>query len=306
MNDLTELDLLAPLGKVDPPDHDTMRDVAALLAAETDLMPSRSRRFGKRTLVIGGALAAAAAVLAVVGLVGSSTEAPQRNSAQPGPSLRDVVLSALDTNADSILHVTITAANSNNVPDPGAGDLWYSSAQPKAGQSLTVRDIIGATASTFEQDSSETYVVPSAGSPPANCDVLQVQYRTRLWARHVGDCPFLGEPQLELKQEIAEGRWQRVPGQTTVDGQPAVVYTQEADGDNSKGVGNSEQTLWINASTGLPILDEMKGFNVDGSVEGTVTTSFSFLPNTEQNRAQLTVPIPAGFTQVSTFPPTKH
>jgi hypothetical protein len=37
-----------------------------------------------------------------------------------------------------------------------------------------------------------------------------------------------------------------------------------------------------------------------------VTNSYSFLPDTEQNRAQLTVPIPAGFTQVAKFPPTEH
>ncbi len=305
MNDLTELDLLAPMGKVDPPSPETMRDVAALLAAETDPMPAGSRRSPRRSLAIGGgAVAAAAAVLAVVSLIGSTTQAPQQKSAQPDPSLRDVVLAALDTNADSILHVTMTGVDSKG-PNPVA-HLWYSSAQAKAGQSLTVRDIVEPTSSTFEQDASETYVVPSAGSPPANCDVLQVQYETRLWTRWVGLCPFLGQPVLELKKEIAEDRWHRVPGQTTVDGQPALVYTLETDGDNSKGVGNSKQTLWINASTGLPIRDEMTGFNVDGSVVGTVTDSYGFLPNTEQNRAQLTVPIPAGFTHVAKFPPTRH
>lgn len=308
MNDVTELDLLAPLGEVDPPDHETMAEVALLLAAETDLVPARPTRFGKRKMAIGGGVvAAAAAVFAVFSLAGSTTEAPVRSSAGNDPSLREVVLAALDSHADSILHVTMTAVN-KNAPEPPVADLWYSSAQPKAGQSITARNIVEATSSTFEQDASETYVVTSAGATPADCDVLQVQYETRDWVRRVGDCPYLGEPALELTREIAKGEWHRVPGQATVDGQPAVQYSRGTDGDHSKDTGYSIQTLWINASTGLPISDDMKGYAVDGTLETTVIETFSFLPNTEQNRARLTVPIPAGFTQVTSFPqpPTRH
>ena len=305
MNDVTELDLLAPLGKVDAPSEETMREVAALLAAESGSKPVSRRRSGKRNLAIGvGAVAAAAAVFAVVSLNGSI--AGPRNPAGGDPDLRTLVLTAFDANANSILHVTMTAVHNGPGPEQPVAHLWYSSAQPRAGQSLTVRDIVAPTSSSAEQDASETYVVTDAGSTPANCDVLQVRYDLREWTKRVSGCPYLGEPQLELEKELAEGSWHRVPGQTTVDGQPAVQYTREDDGDHARGVGNSYRTLSINASTNLPISDQLKGFAADGTLADTVTTAFSFLPDTEQNRAQLTVPIPAGFTQVPEFPPTRH
>jgi hypothetical protein len=138
-----------------------MHEVAVLFATETDLLPAK--RFGTRHLAsAGGSVAAAAAVFGVVSLVGSIT-AP----AQPEASgnARDVILAAYDSNADSIMHITMTRHNNGRLVI--SLDDWYSSAQTKPGRTLTHREIMGPP--DVRQDSSATFVVPTVGPRPPGC-----------------------------------------------------------------------------------------------------------------------------------------
>lgn len=306
---MNELDQLAKLRDVPPPSEETMREVAVLFAAETDLIPAPSRR-PRHLAIAGSSVAAAAAIAGVVGLIGSITAPAAANAT-------DLILTAYNDSADSIMHVTITQQNGNQ-PVYGL-EGWYSSPQAVPGQAFTQREISGPKGQ--QRDWSETFVVPTAGPLPANCDLhglsgnrdgqelavdgdaLSVNYGARTFYRGNGDCMFWGEERPQrLRDEIASGQWQRVPGETTVDGQRAIEYTTVSVGDKSKGVGDTHTNLWINADTNLPIKLAEKGFDVTGTtVRYSETDDYAFLPNTAENRKNLEVPIPSGFTQTPTL-----
>jgi hypothetical protein len=251
-------------------------------------------------------------VFGVVSLVGSIT-AP----AQPEASgnARDVILAAYDSNADSIMHITMTQHNNGQLVL--SLDDWYSSAQTKPGQALTHREIMGPP--DVRQDSSETFVVPTVGPRPPGCRAvpgasgnrvgellavdgrdLNVDYGSKTWYEDKDVCMLWGQERPEqLRDEIAAGQWQRVPGETTVDGQRAIEYTKVLIGDKSKGVGDVHTGLWINADSNLPIRMELKGYDMTGTtIAHDETDDYAFLPNTVANRENLGVPIPAGFNQV--------
>lgn len=309
---MNELDALAKFRDVPPPSEETMREVAVLFAAETDLLPAPAARFGKRHLAIaGGSVAAAAAVFGVVSLIGSIT-APEQP--QASTNARDVILAAYDSNADSIMYISRTAQTGNQ--PPFASEDWYSSSDAKPGQTFTHRGIMRMQPG--EMDGSETFVVPSVGPLPANChihglpdnrvgqelavdgDGLTVNYDSKTFYRDTSGCMLWGEelPQ-QLREQIASGQWQRVPGETTVDGQRAIEYTKVLVGDKSKGVGDTHTSLWINADSNLPIKMAEKDIAVDGKTATFhETDDYAFLPNTPENRKKLDVPIPSGFKQV--------
>ncbi|HEY4457418.1 MAG TPA: hypothetical protein VGN81_24110 [Pseudonocardiaceae bacterium] len=308
-----ELDVLAKFRDVPPPSDETMREVAVLFAAETDLMRTPAKRFGARHLAIaGGSVAAAAAVFGVVSLVGSITAPAQP---QASGNARDVILAAYNANADSIMYIATTHQTGNQ--QPFTTEDWYSSPDAKPGQTFTHRGIMRMQPG--EKDGLETFVVPSVGPLPANCHVLglpdnrvgqelavdgvglTVNYDSKTFYRDTNGCMLWGEelPQ-QLRDQIASGQWQRVPGETTVDGQRAIEYTKVSVGDKSKGVGDIHTSLWINADTNLPIKMEEKDIAVDGkTVTFHETDNYSFLPNTAENRVNLVAPIPSGFKQIS-------
>lgn len=317
---MNELDLLAKFRDVPAPREETMREVAVLFATETDLMPVPAKRSGKRRLAVaGGSVAAAAAVFGVASLIGSLTAPAQP---QASGNARDLILAAYDDNADSIMHITITQRN--GAQPPYGLEYWDSSPQAKPGETFTQREIAGPQGQ--RQDSSETFVVPTVGPLPANCelralpdnrvgqelavdgDALVVNHGTRTWYQGKGDCMFWGEePPAQLRDQIASGQWQRVPGETTVDGQRAVEYTKVSIGDKSKGVGDTHASLWVSADSSLPIKLELKGFEVDGTTVGySETDDYAFLPDTAENRKNLEVPIPDGYTQTPVMFPQLH
>ena len=255
MNDVTELDLLATLGEVDPPDQDTMAEAALLLAAETDLVGPPTR-FGKRKMAIGGGWSPRRLRCSPCSAWPVRPPRRQRRaSAGNDPSLREVVLAALDSHADSILHVTMTAVN-KNAPEPPVADLWYSSAQPKAGQSITVRNIVEPTSSTFEQDASETYVVTSAGATPADCEVHAGPVRDPGLGHACRRLPVPRRATAGAHAGDRKGEWHRAPGADHCGWSVGDPVQHEDRSATSKGTGYSIQSLWVNASTGLPIREE--------------------------------------------------
>jgi hypothetical protein len=291
---MNDLDLLAPLGKVQPPDEDTMRGIAALFAAEAANEPPVRRR---RPLVLaGGAVGAAAAVIGVVSLVGSLTSSPPPSAS----NVRGLVLSAFDTST-AILHEHTLITDATGGP-PMTTDEWFSALHPAVGQQVIQRGTNGLRGK-LDQDVSYTYVQPGPGQAPANCgdqagnpnrigdlieveaDVVEVDFDKKNWSKATGTCVGTTEENVDdIRQRISSGQWQLVPGTTTVEGQQAIELT--------KTDGQDHWTLWANAETYLPIRDELTG-------PSSITTDYTFLPNTPENRAQLRTPIPPGYPRVA-------
>ncbi|HEX3785591.1 MAG TPA: hypothetical protein VHX38_38555 [Pseudonocardiaceae bacterium] len=343
--DQSELDLLGPLGRVDPPEEETMRRVATRFAAEarsvSTVRHTRSRllprRPALRRLVIGGgALAATAAVIAAVTVVtgGIAGNLPHTtdNAAAPtgratGPTtLRGQILAAFDTNANSIMfaHQVTTMPGSPSFTE----DSWFSTLQPKPGEQVVQRGR-STQGSTIEQDASMVYLQPADNAPPPpNCpnngrvpsapnmqlalvdgESIVVEYDTRTWSDVTNTCLKLEvdnpDSPSTIRAEIARNYWRQVPGQQTVDGQPAIELTHTDD--IGYGVPPLTDSLWVGAQSYLPI-EDVTHLSVGRPKEytpQTLTTTFSFLPDTPANRAQLKPAIPPGFTHTAK-PPVQH
>lgn len=299
MNDTTELDLLAPLGEVEPPDEDAMRGIAALFVAEAAKEPPVRRRRG--LLLVGGVVGAAAAIVGVVSLIGGLTAPPSSSD------VHELMLTAFDE-SDAILHehTVITGDHSPAM----ITDEWFSTTHPVVGQRVTHRGSY-TLGGKPEQDSTETYVIPPTGTTPANCpagtgrsvafdlivadsDSVVVDLAKRNWSKQTDTCTITGLSSVtDVRQKISSGEWQLVPGTTTADGRRAIELTT-VDGD-------SHWTLFADADTYLPIRGTMTS-----SGPSSITTEYVFLPNTPENRKQLQTPIPPGYPQVTVQQQQQH
>lgn len=300
---MNDLDLLAPLGNVDPPDESTMREVAALLAVE----PGTRKPAPRRALFIGGgAVAAAVAIAAVVTLIGQLVEpatAPPGAAAKPSTpdasgaaTIQGYALTAFDS-SELIMHEFRTDRSPDD-PSTYTYEFWISTPYPKVGENYTMRGRL-AKNGAFDQDYADTYRVPAPGTPaPAGCpgdapasmgmfevraSSTVVDYLKHTWTRAPVECFGTGiDDQASVRQQIAAGKWQRVPGEQTINGRTVVELTATEP---------VPVTLWVDAGSYLPVRSEVH------LGDGTETTDFDFLPNTAPNRALLTPPIPAGFTE---------
>jgi hypothetical protein len=97
-----------------------------------------------------------------------------------------------------------------------------------------------------------------------------------------------------IEYDVTTGQY-AVVSRATVDGQPSLklVSTRTTTGLHPV---TTLRTLWVNATTYLPILSTSTGHL-------TAKTAFTWLPATATNTAILNVTVPAGFRQVAT-PPT--
>jgi hypothetical protein len=80
-----------------------------------------------------------------------------------------------------------------------------------------------------------------------------------------------------------------VAGRQTVDGTDAIKLTSRAGSPLA-------ETIWVNPDTYLPVRVVVRSAFTQGLRQ---TADFAWLPPTAQNLAKLTVPVPAGFRQVS-------
>lgn len=290
---MNDLDLLAPLGRVDPPDEDTMRGIAALFVAEAAEQPRTPARHGRRLVIAGGALASAAAVVAVVSLIAQLTSPPP--SAE---KVRDLVLTAFDS-SDAILHEHTVLTNAGDVPM--TTDEWFSTMHPVVGERVIQRGV-AVYGTRLNQDFTYSYAWPAPGPAPADCrdaggsgrigeqvwvdgEVVVVDHVAENWSEATHTCLATGlEKVVDVRAGIASGQWKLTPGTTTVDGQPAIELTKTDE--------TGQRTLWANADSYLPIRERV--------VHGTSSTTadYMFLADTAENRAQLQTPVPPGYRQV--------
>lgn len=303
---MNDVDLLAPLGTVEPPDHEVMREVAALLAAEPETVRRTRLSRSRRTLFIGGGAAAAGvAIVAVLTLMSEMTApavAPPRAAAAPSTpdasAIAGYVLTAFD-NTDLIMHEFRTDKPAGD-PSTYTYENWISTPYPKVGENYSMRGRLTKNGVVY-QDYSAAYRIPAPGTPaPEGCpaqvpngldtftvhaDSTVVDYGNRTWSRTTAECFETGtDDQGDVRAQIAAGQWQRVPGEQTIDGQQVIELTTTQP---------VPATLWANADTYLPVRSDM---HLGGD---TMTTNFDFLPDTASNRALLTSPIPPGFTKTT-------
>ena len=137
----------------------------------------------------------------------------------------------------------------------------------------------------------------SAGIQATDGRLIDVEYASRSWSDQSDTCIPVTQPAdaEQIRNDIASGGW-TVLGHDNIDGQPAVELSLGGAAQPA-----SADLLWVNAQTFLPIQASAAKGGSSGAGDGLVTT-YRFLTNTPDNRANLTTPVPAGFTRTATPP----
>ncbi len=328
--DRYDLDLLEPLGAVAPPTPEVLNRVADNLhtrclqdATTSARSASLIRPWTRLAIPVA---AAAATTLLAVGVVGATHSGHRNGPAVPAAisptaasSLRDSILTAFSATAASISYtqsVWTTDGQKTRVID-----VWTSPFEGSTGQSQTRRQVVSLGGRPV-QDAEMIYALPAPNAGvPANCEgqidspkpppirgqsggtqatdgrLIDVEYTSRSWSDQPDTCIPVTQPTdaARIRSDIAAGGW-TVLGRDTIDGQPAVELNLGGSAQPA-----SADLLWVNAQTYLPIQASANKGGSPGADDGLVTT-YRFLSNTPDNQANLTTPIPAGFTQTATPP----
>jgi hypothetical protein len=331
--DRYDLDLLEPFGAVAPPTPEVLDRVAATLHARflqdvtTGGRPARLTR--QRTRVVLPVAAAATAVTTVLAVgVAAAIHSHHRATpavpatVSPSTSLRDAILTAFSATASSIsdTHSVLTSGGQTT----RVIDVWTSPFEGAIGQSQTIREVVTVGGQTV-RDVEMIYALPAPNAVvPANCNgpidapkpppiraqsggiqatdgrLIDVEFASRSWSDQPDTCIPVTQPAdaAQIRSDIAAGGW-TVVGRDDIDGQPAV----ELNLGGSAHPGSAD-LLWVDARTYLPIRASASKGGSPGVSDSLVTT-YRFLADTPDNRKNLAIPIPAGFTQTAT-PPASH
>jgi hypothetical protein len=118
-----------------------------------------------------------------------------------------------------------------------------------------------------------------------DADMVLVDNVAKDFSTATGSCENTGGSSAEeMRQGIASGQWQRVPGTTTIDGRQAIELTR-IDGPN-------HWRLWADPDSHLPIREELTG------AHNSIATDYEFLADTQENTKQLHTSVPPGYRQV--------
>jgi hypothetical protein len=265
----------------------------------------RRRRLAQRSVTAGAALAACAA--AAVAVVAVAPPGAHHNAPGPAPTIDTAyvtkrVASALSTAAPAeIAQMTVTSngpGGTTTAKEWSYGDQWRSVVYSSAGQPVYDE---GGTSSTYTlvNYSARTWarqrgVVGQTGPASQQTGCVHAAAALSLLLR-----PGLsaGSPSVSvvklLRTAISCGTLTEA-GQQRVDGLEATKLT------SSSGSLISE-TIWVSPTTYLPVRVVIR--SAPGSPVSQRTADITWLKPIAQNRAGLTVPIPAGFRQVP-FGPT--
>ena len=271
-----------------------------------------------------GWLAAVTTAAALAGVVTALTlpAAPNRTipngpAASPGhaaapAALRAKLLAAFSAASGEIVYEYSTFHGGTTLSQQN----WYYPWQATTGQQVRSRQVILNSDGTPYQDVEDIYTMPASGAiplglPPATYkklethmlvgvvaargEIIDVEYGNHTWSdqkNHLLLDSDPASPQIVL-YDINHENW-KVVGHTKLDGHDAIELTWAAAGATSY--------LWVDASTYLP-LREVDNIPVGGpgkTITTTDQTDYELLPPTPANLAQLTTPIPAGFTRTAT------
>ena len=280
-------------------------DLRAPAGLTRQIASRRRRRLVLRSMTGGVAvLAAGAAALAVIALPRVSGTGQQAVDAAYVIRRVDNALSAAAPGTIAQMTVTTTGAT---VPDGTAeewsnGGQWRSVMYSSSGQ--PVYDEGHSAKSTFTLVSypahawarQESGYAPYAPFPrKQECRALGV----------FGPFPVLfqfglsgkGTSARSLPVSVADALRNAIScGSLTVAGRPTIDGTETIKLTSRPGSPISE-TFWVNPSTYLPVRAAVRYAVNDSPVQQ--TADLTWLPPTAQNQAKLTVPVPAGFREVS-------
>jgi hypothetical protein len=262
----------------------------------------RRRRLAQRSVTALTACAAATVAVVVVALPGAHHNAPRTTPTIDTAYVTKRVASALSTAGPAeIAQMTVTTSRpggTTTAKEWSYGDQWRSVVYSSAGQPVYDE---GGTSSTYTlvNYSARTWarqrgVAGQTGpaSQQTGCMRAAAALSLLLRPRLSAGSPAASVVKL-LRTAISCGTLTEA-GQQRVDGIGATKLT------SSSGSLISE-TIWVSPATYLPVRVVIR--SAPGSPVSQQTADITWLKPIAQNRAGLTVPIPAGFRQVP-FGPT--
>ena len=312
------MDLLAQArpGSLDPrPETDRRAsDLARALAVPRTGMtaqPGASPRPGVRrawpparviaTGISVAALAGIAGVAVALSATGTPSARPQPTTAHAGTAvatpgeLRNAILTAFDGVEGDVFYAKITEIYPGKDSKwNGVQQDWSYPIQPQPGRQVHIRSVLAPSNPNDKSDTEYIYTEPSGAKAalPTRTEIIFVQYGNRTWS----DTTALVASQTpaaslrELRESIATSDF-TAPRKTELNGQTVLELTAHY---NAAGV-ESEQTVWVDPATYLPVQTLSDGGGVKDQVD------YGFLPPTPANMAELKATIPPGFTRTPTI-----
>lgn len=312
------MDLLAQArpGSLDPGPETGRRasDLARAIATPRTAMtaePGASRRLGVRraspparviaTGISVAALAGIAGVVVALSATGTPAARPRPAAAHAGTAvatpgeLRNAILTAFNGVGGDVFYTKITEIYPGKKSRwNGVQQDWAYPIQPQAGQKVHVRSVLVPSNPTDKSDAEYIYTEPSGAKAtlPTKTEIIFVQYGNRTWS----DTTALVATQTpaaslqELRESIATGDF-TAARKTELNGQTVLELTAHY---NDAGQ-ESEQTVWIDPATYLPVRTLSDGGGVKTQVD------YGFLPPAPANMAELKATIPPGFTRTATI-----
>ena len=327
MNDTRDL----PLWDVEAEILTDLLTARERLSRHTPPTAATVRRSPARKLVPATIAAVAAGSIATAAVVATNTNrvrsaSPSSSSAttqsRPNPitTIRMRAVAALVASGDEILHTrTVTT-------DPGGTtcvqDIWTTPAQPVAGQLLRERNLIVCDGQ-LTQDVEMIVAAPDPGPAlqyplklsagpgqerlvnghkwETDGELIEVDGASHTWSDLKSTRllpPVPAEDGAAVRAELANQTY-AIVGHATIDGRDTLELRRTD-------LPAVADTVWVDATSYLPVRSRLSAPVGDGSVTTTSTVDYDFLPATPANLALLTPIVPPGYTQTAAPPTNAH
>jgi hypothetical protein len=284
------------------------------LRAAPDLMHTLRRKQTRRTWVIRGAtltaVSAAAAIAVVINTTGGQTPVEQRQAApRTGTTTEAPVVNVAYVQQRTIEAVSRAADYvifAENTYDGGHYEEWIDKATQRYRNDVYDRSVtISGTAADGKMTvPAQPPQVPihlnqshAVSGPPGNQTITTVDYNLHTWSvGHLTDRP---DPASDVdvtdadsvRKAITTGTVELV-GKETVDRRDTLhlrVYGPDR---------SYRLDMWVESTSYLPVRETAaKGGPDEFPQSATVTTTYTWLPRTEENLAKLTLTPPPGFSR---------
>lgn len=260
------------------------RDVADL-AAPANLLPELRKRYSRRMVARRVAVISVPLMVAAAVGVGVMVElGPSGSTVQNAAYVTNQVSKAMDNAGQSIIFITTTETGVGKLSTPGKPATWNSWYRADNTASRTQALVDGRPVWEESNDLNRH-------------TTTTVDHRNRTWTSGpllVMDGDRTGDllTPTQIEQAMASGRLSIVDQGEPVDGRPTIHLR----GDDLA-VGGHPMGFWVDQSTYLPVRAEyQRGGAWDPPFD------LTWLPPTPDNLANLTVPIPTGYTQLGVGP----
>lgn len=269
---------------------------------------SRGLRSPQATRWLAGVTMAAALAGVVMALIlpgGTPGTIKNGGATSPGTpamaTLRAKLLAAISSARGDIVYWSSTS-RSPGAP-PIRSEKWAYPSQPGPGQLVRTRTVVFNNSGTPYEEWRYAFAMPAeANGSLGNTNGIKgeqivLYYDSKSWYDQKDSAIMSNIPNgaARVVALIRTKHW--AVSKTTLNGRAALeLYSTAGD--------NSTYRLWADASTYLPLRETDTVPGPSGKID-TLTTDYEYLPATSANLAQLTPPIPAGFTKVAPPPSPK-